>query len=157
MQPHIIPRHKKLPILKNMFYISYVIEDSMKQNCFSLFHCWQKIMSRVTTMLNLVHKTFYAILTGYKGSSIIGGSWPRSPTRMMDLPPKWQFFFSGNASRNRASICIKNLDPRKLISSINIYLTCCICSWNTASDYPCSGCISLIGIFRADCIVFAYY
>ena len=73
----------------------------------------------------------------------------------MDLPPKGQFFFSGNASRNQASICINNLDPRNLFSSINIYLTCRISSWNTTSDFPCSGYISLIGIFRAECIVFA--
>ena len=84
-----------------------------------------------------------------------GGSWPRSPTTMMDLPLKGQFFFSRNASHNRASIFINNLDPRNLISSINIHLTCHISSWNTTSDCPCSGCISLIGIFRAECFVFA--
>ena len=106
-------------------------------------------------MLNLFHKTFLVVLPAYKGLSLIGGSWLRSPTRMMDFPPKGQFFFSGNASHNRASICINNLDPRKLISSINIYLICRISSWDTTSDYPCSGCISLIGIFRAECIVFA--
>jgi len=106
-------------------------------------------------MLNLFHKNFLVVLLACKGLSLIGGSWPRSPTKMIDLPPKGQFFFSGNASRNRASICINNLDPRNLISSINIYLTCCISSWNIASDFPCSGYISLIGIFRAECIVFA--
>ena len=71
------------------------------------------------------------------------------------MPPKGQFFFSETASHNRASICIKILDPRNLISSINIYLTCFISSWNTTSYCPCSGCISLIGIFRAECIIFA--
>lgn len=132
-----------------------LLKTLQKQDCFSLRPFWWNIVSRVTTLLSFFHKNFPIVLPAYKGLSLTGGNWPRSPTRMMDMPPKGQFFFSETASHNRASICIKILDPRNLISSINIYLTCFISSWNTTSYCPCSGCISLIGIFRAECIIFA--
>ena len=87
----------------------------------------------------------------YNGLSLIGGNFPRSPKRINDLPPNGtEFFFPGNASHRRESICMNNLRPMKLISSIKMCVTSHISSWNTESDSPFIDLNYLIGILRAE-------
>ena len=86
-------------------------------------------------------------------SFFIGGSWARSPTRMMEMPPKQSCSFFGNACHSLLSILNSSFGPMKLNSSIRMYLICFNSSCNVVNACPCSCCNYLIGILSTICIV----
>ena len=62
--------------------------------------CWvpsvpvcRNSVCRMMTVLNSVHKWFPKVAPAYKGLSMTGGGWPKSPTRIIDrLSNEWFFF-----------------------------------------------------------------
>lgn len=136
------------------FAFLILLRTRWKIYCLSFFPCWRNIVARVAKLLNFIHKTFPVVLPTYKGLSLKGGSWLRSPTSMMDLLPKGQLFFSINSSHNRECICMNNLDPRNLILPNNIYQICLMSYCNTINDFACIAFIYLIGtIGELNCII----
>jgi len=112
-------------------------------------------LSKVTIVLKYLHKTLTSVLPTFNGLSLIGGNWLRYLIGINYLPTNGTYMFSVNDSHNRESICMNNLGPMKLISSVKMYLTCFISSWNTPSAWTYKGLNSLIWILSIEWIVLA--
>ena len=50
----------------------------------SYWPCWNKIVCKVVTMVKEFHKDMHSFSLAYKCVSIIGGSCPISPTRIIE-------------------------------------------------------------------------
>ena len=130
----------------------------MFRNCFWdwVCPCCRKIVSDVIIVVNVFHNIIAIEFEAYIGLSRNGGSCPKSPMRMIEIPPKGSYFLCGNASHKWVSISIRSFGPKKLISSIRMYLICLNSSWRFVNDWPWKGCISLIGIQRHVWIFYAW-
>jgi len=108
------------------------------------------------TMLKVHHSVVSHDVPTYIGMSLTGGSWPRSPTSIIEHPPKGVFMLLGKASRRQSSMRANIFGPMKLISTMRIY-----CTWSRRScrirrDWPSRGCIVVTGMRSAECIVSAF-
>ena len=109
---------------KKGFAFLILVKRLRKDACLESSPCCINFLSKVTTMLNIFHDTFLVFLLACKSLSLTRGSFPRSPTRIMDLALKRQFVFSGKASGKQEYVCMNNLGPINIISSIIIYDKC---------------------------------
>ena len=90
-------------------------------------YCWNTI-SRATTIVNEFHNSFARLSYSYTYLLMKSGNWPKSPTKIIELPPKGILTFFGKSCRSLESFFINIFLPIKLVSSIRIYFTCFISS-----------------------------
>ena len=65
-----------------------LVRRFLKVTCDGSFPCWWKIVESVTTVLKLRQSAVPWEEPTYNGMSITGGNWARSPTRIIEQPPK---------------------------------------------------------------------
>lgn len=115
--------------------------------------CWWKMVHSVTTVSKVCQREFAHDVPTYMGMPFIGGIFPRSPASMIDQFPKGTFWYEGNTSLKRSSMCERILGPIKLISSVKMYLMWNCFSWRCRSGWTSRGCIYTKGMQRAEWIV----
>lgn len=117
---------------------------------------WRKTVESVMNMSKLCQSVVQRDVAKFKGMSFTGGSWPKSPTRLIEPLPNGAFQWRGNASLRWSSMRERIFGPMKFISSMRMYSTWQSYSCNCRSGWPSRGCIVWIRIRSAEWIVRAF-
>jgi len=70
-----------------------LVRRFLKVTCDGSVPCWRKTVDSVTTVVKLCQSAEPWEDPAYKGMSITGGNWARSPTRIIEQPPKEMFLW----------------------------------------------------------------